>query len=473
MRIDVSLKHARSGSRLQRIAVWLVILALGLALGGVIGAFRSTADGTLSGMLRELVTGPPDDRLTALPLDVKFRVLQTLRERRQAWRTDGLRASPEPSAVEAGVRQGQAQLSVALSLLGPLEGRGPTEFGRIRVDVRGEGDFAGMRAFSLEDPGQPALLRELILYHELARVGGIAPRNLAVGVRINGDRAGTAVAVEQPSTAMLLAAHKPLGALVGWEPGLPSGVDLDAAAWLAVAQAARWSTSARGLQGTPQESHIAWAQTRLDGLRAGKLALEDALDLPAMAQLMALAELTGLASRVLDWQSLRWYLNPVTLKLEPVVRLEPEPAGPQLARDALLPRLLACPPLRALYDSALRSQAQAFVAPTAAERTAKHFGAIWFTLPPAAWQRQWLVVQQRAMRLLAAETVPVEPVGPMVFLPQPPTSASMATPLTGEAGRMRAEALLVLDKLPPVNCFGGAPAIDDEAPVAKPAQVAP
>ncbi len=445
MRIDVSPKQIRRGTRPQRVAVMAVILAIGVVLGAALGGLRPAAEGTLSGMARTLVDGPTDDRLPQLLLDVHFRQLQTLRDRRQALRTQGLRPSPEPSAVLAGIRQGSRRLDAALSLLGPAQSRAPGELGRLQVELRGEGDYAGMRAFTLEDPDQPTLLRELMLYHALDRVGAIAPRTQAVGVRVNGARWGAAVLVEQPSSAMLRAAHRPLGALVGWEAVLPAGVDLDTAGWLLQPQAARWSTSARGLQGTPLESHTAWAESRLDGLRAGTLAPEAVLDIEATARLMALAELTGLADRVLDWQSLRWYLNPISLRLEPVVHLDAESAGPRVRADALLPRLMASAPIRQVFQTMLRAEAERLLAPDTHLRLERHLHATWPTLASPVWQRQWLVVRQRAMRLLAAERVPVEAMlpPPVVFLPQEVTDAHLALPFAVDVGPVGGHALLV------------------------------
>ncbi len=457
MRIETSSTPIRRHAQQKRRAIFAAILVVGVVLGTGLGALRRTADGTWLGMMHNLLEGPTEDHLPQLLLDLRFRGLQTLRDRRLAWHASGVRPSPEPSAVQAGLRRDERQLEVALSLLGPPQSRGLGDLGRMQVDVRGEGDFAGMRAFALDDPQEPSLLRELILYQQLAQTGAIAPRTLAVGVRINGERMGMAIAVEQPSSAMLLAVHRPLGALVGWEAVLPNGVDLDAAAWLPHPQPARWSTSARGLQGTPQESHPAWAQTRLDGLRAGQLAPEMVLNVDAMARLMALAELTGLADRVLDWQSLRWYLDPESLRLEPVVRLTPDHPGPQLADDALPRLLLASEPLRQAYATALQTEAARLMAADTQLQLQRQVAAIWPTLPPATWQSAWQVVQQRAVRVLAAETVPVEPARPMVFLPQPPTSTAAVSHSMTEADRKRAHVLLDLQGVPPINCFGFTP----------------
>ena len=427
MRVDVSPKQVRRGPWLQRAAVLLVLLVCGVVLGVAIGTLRPGADGTLSDGLKTQVLGPADDALPQLQIDVKFKALQQLRAQRVAYQDTGKRPSPLPSAQAATIRQGERQLDVALALAGPPQSRGPGALGRLLVDVRGEGDFAGLRAFVVEDARQPTLLRELLLYHLLARAGGIAPRTLALGLRVNGERWGTAVAVEQPSSALLTAAHRPLGALVGWEPVLPDGADLDTAAWQAPPQAARWSTSARALQGTPLEAHTAWAQSRLDELRLGRVKLEDALDLPAMAQLMALAELTGLAPRVLDWQSLRWYLNPVTLKLEPVLWLQPEAGGPQLRADLLLPQLLACAPLQPLYAADLQRLATQQSQPAAHDGAVTQLTTVWPTLAAATAQREFLTIRQRAERLLAAAQLPVEvlPPPPANFLPQAMTPSAV------------------------------------------------
>ncbi len=444
MRVDASPDAARR-QRSAQVAAALVILAIGVVIGWALDVQRVAADGTLLGAAHNLIDGSAADRLPQLLLDIHFRALQSLRERRLAWRAQGQRPAPDPGTVAARLRLGETQQDVALSLLGPPQSRSPTELGRLLVDVHGEGDFAGMRTFALEDPSAPELLRELILYHELTRVGAVAPRALAVGVRANNDRWGVAVAVEQPSQAMLRAAHRPLGALVGWAAIVPQGMDLDAGLWLPEPQAARWSAGAHSLQGTPVAAHTAWAQARLDGLRAGVLAPEDVLDVEATARLIALAELTGLADRALTWHNLRWYLNPVSLRLEPVLALTPERAEPQVDAHALLPRLLASPPLRTALTTMLRADAERLLAPDAQLRVERYFAGIWPTLAMAVWQREWLVVRQRALRLLAAERVPTEPPlpAPTVYLPQPVTDAHAALPFAVDAGLPEAHALRI------------------------------
>ena len=427
MRVDVSPQEVRRGHRPERILGLLAILAVGVVLGAALGALRPAADGTVSGLARTLVDGPVDDRLPQLQLDVHFRALQTLRELRETWASHGLRAAPEPNAVPAALRVGEKQLEIGLALQGPAQSRGPGQLGRLLVDVHGEGNYAGMRSFVLEDPAEPLLLRQVILAHELARAHAIAPRTLAVGVRVNGARWGTAVLVEPPSLALLQTAGRPVGALVGWETLVPDGTDLDTQTWLAQPPAAHWSTGASALRGTPLEVHTAWAQARLDAVRAGQMPAADVLDVDATARLLALAELTGLTARVVDWQRLRWYLNPQSLRLEPVVALGPELPGPQVRADALLPLLLRSPPIAHAFATHLRAEAERVLAHDAEEHLAKHVAIIWPTLTPATWQREWLVVRQRAARLLAAESLAIDaplPVTPSaaVLAPTPPTS---------------------------------------------------
>ncbi len=444
MRIDVSPEQAKRQRSTQVLAA-VVILVLGVVLGVALDAVRVAADGSLLGMARTMLDGPAADSLPQLLMDVHFRNLQALRDRRRTWRADGLRPSPEPPTQPAALRQGERQVDVTLGLLGPAQSSAPGELGRLQVDVHGAGDFAGMRLFSLEDPAQPGLLRALILTHELARVGLVAPRTLAVGVRVNGDRWGPALALEQPSPEMLRAAHRPLGALVGWQAVLPEGADLDTGLWLPEPQHARWSAGARALQGTPLEAHIAWAQARLDAVRAGTLAPELALDVEAVARLLALAELTGLTDRVVTWATLRWYLNPVSLRLEPVLALDLEPPGPQIRADALLPRLLASRQIAQLLATLLRAEAARVLAPDAQLRLERRLLVTWPTLPSKVWQREWLTVRQRALRLLAAERVPVEPPLPVptVYLPLAATDAHQALPFAVDAGLPEAHALRV------------------------------
>ena len=445
MRIDNSPERIRRGTPLQRAVAVIGVLAVGMVLGVGLGSLRRGAPGSLSAAARAVVDGPLDAQLRQLVIDIRFRALQTLQERRQAWRSLGQRQAPEPQSVAAGVRQGNNEAAVALSLLGPANSRAPGELGRLLVDVHGDGDFAGMRSFSLEDLDAPDVVQLLVLSRELARSGGISPRVEAVGLVVNGARWGAALLVEQPSSALLRHAHRPLGALVGWMPLVPPGVDLGASQWLPRPQPAQWSTSARGLQGTPEEAQIAWAQARLDGIRSGQVALEEALDVTATARVLAIAEITGLAERVVQWRDLRWYLHPVSLRLEPVVHLDADAPGPAVRDDTLIPLLLASPAVRAAYASALHAEAQRLTATDAAEHIRKRCAEAWPTMPEAIWARAWSTMRQRAVQALAAEHLPAEQVNPPsgLFLPVPATNAYAALPFATDRAAPAQHALQI------------------------------
>ena len=148
---------------------------MGAVLGAALSAVQPSG-GTLSGMARDWIDGPLDAHLPPMFLDVHFRALQTLRERRRTWQATGLRPAPVPNALSAGLRQGQTELELAVSLLGPAGSHAPGELGRLLAEVRGDGDFDGMRTFSLEDPADSELLRGVIFAAELRLEGLLAPR---------------------------------------------------------------------------------------------------------------------------------------------------------------------------------------------------------------------------------------------------------------------------------------------------------
>lgn len=426
--------HTARDHRLERL--WLVgsLIALGSVVGLAIASVRITPPGretTVAGTVRALLVEPVDPNLPILQLDIRFRALETLRERRAQWLETGIRPTPEPGPVQAGVRLGQQEVELTLGLPGPVQSRGPGELGRLRLDVRDEADIGGMRALVAETSKRPDLGQELVFYAELAETKAIAPRVQAVGLQVNGTLWDTAVLVEQPSAAMVTASNRPLGALVGWDVQLPDGLDVDTSEWLPQPTPARWSTGARALVGTPMETHTAWAQGQLDHLRAGDLPAEQVVDVEATARVLALAELTGLADRVFTWGQLRWYLHPTTLKLEPVVQLTPDLPGPQVRTDTLLLRLLQSKPLQTAYATRLRAEAQRLLAPSARPRLEHRLGKMWISMPENLWLPGWELVQQRAHRVQMAEKVPVETLPPPpTFLPASVTPTELAPTLT-------------------------------------------
>ena len=293
-----------------------------------------------------------------LTLDIKFRHLQALRDSRAAWRASGVRLAAEENETSASVRQGGRSLDVTVALAGAPLDQGPFEFGQLRIAVKGEGDLFGMKKLLLDDPDRPEFLQEALYYACLQRAGLLAPKLQVVQLVVNGKDWGTAVAVEQPAVEALALHDHADGVLVGWDPALQPGSNKDALAWLDPRTVEPVVEGARRIEGTALADQAGLAVGQMRALMRGTLSAEQVVDVHKTARFLALSEIWGM-SRALHWHATRWVMHPVTLRLEPFVRL---PSGADAGRLvdglAMAQRLLDSPVFRAEYEAALREEAK-------------------------------------------------------------------------------------------------------------------
>ena len=306
---------------------WLGRAFVGLLLlfvGGAIGLFASTLGGKKPHEVRRAVRSVQawldpgaQASLPQLVLDIKFRHVQTLRERRDAWAERGARIAGDNEATPASVRVGQRMVEVGVTLAGKPDDQGPGELGRLRLAVKSEGELWGMRRLTLDDPERPGFVQEALFYGALQRAGLLAPHLQSVRLDLNGKDVGVAVAVEQPSVEGLQRAGRPDAAMIGWDPSLTPGGNADAAAWLDPRTLEpQVEGGAKRLLGTPLADQAALGVTLLRDLVRGTATAEETVDIARTARFVAICEVWG-QGRALQWNASRWVLHPLTLRLEP------------------------------------------------------------------------------------------------------------------------------------------------------------
>ncbi len=362
--------------------------------------------------------------LPILAIDIKFTHLQDLRNRHAVWLARGARHAQDKDAVSAAVRLGNARREIGVSLAGSADDAGPGQLGRLRITVRGDGSVLGMKRFVLDDPHRPGFSQEVLFYAALERAGLIAPRLRAVAVEVNGTDWGQAVAVEQPSPDHVEAHGRPPGPLVGWDSPVVPGEDADAVTWLDPRPLEpKVEGEVRRIAGTPMADQAALAVSLLRDLMRGKLPAERVVDVDRTARYLALCEVWGMADG-LQWGAARWLLHPLTLRLEPFVRLTPS-SGRVVDGLVMAQYLLQSPVLRARYEVALREEADRVLAPAEAARLVARVHERLPSLDAAELSSRPTVA--RARQVLDAQSLHLVPLPPGASQPVP--LAEMQNPL--------------------------------------------
>lgn len=420
MRIELP-KHERV-ARPRRTWVGWTMAGLALAVTGALVGWTASRgvgptrparnQGVVDSFLQWFDPAVARTEVPTLTLDIKFRHLQALRERRAAWTTSGARLAAEENETTASVRYAGRPLDVTVALAGSPLDTGPFELGRLKIAVKGEGDLFGMKKLLLDDPSRPELLHEALFYAALQRAGLLAPKVQAVQLVVNGKVWGVALAVEQPSVEALGLHHHPEGVMLGWDPPLQPGANQDALAWLDPRTLEPVVEEARRIAGTPLADQAGLAVAGLHDLMRGTVPAEQVVDVQKTARFLAICEVWGM-SRALQWPEMRWVMHPVTLRLEPFVRMPAGPAAGRLADGlAVVQRLLESSTFRAQYEADLRDEAR-HLDPKAIVRLVQAVAPHWPALADVDMQASTLGVLARARQ--------VQDVSKLAFVPAPAT----------------------------------------------------
>ncbi|MFQ5416327.1 MAG: hypothetical protein ACE5FL_04665 [Myxococcota bacterium] len=334
------------------------------------GALRAVGLAPLH-WLRALVSDVPVDRLS---LDIRFKHLHRLHEKRDDALRSGILVPRDADVVPVGLRSNGEEVSARLRLAGndPELLRG--EKWPLHVRTRGNGHVKGMRRFTLWAPEARGHGAEQGFLDHVRREDVLAPRSLIVDVTRNGKHLGLMALVESPSTEMLASQQRRDGPMLRFDAaprarGRPT--DVSVISPLRPAAVARSRRLERAFE---------TADGLLRGFLAGDLPAGAVFDAERMGRYRALAELWGVPSPF-GWRTLRLYYNPLTARLEPIAQA----AGPGLRpvddphdeiAQPLADRLALDPDLRSAYSAAMARIAAAMSTETFATDLAERDGAL-------------------------------------------------------------------------------------------------
>jgi hypothetical protein len=187
-----------------------------------------------------------------------------------------------------------------------------------RIDLKSDFAIYGMSEFSIQDPSTRYGLREAVLYEFYRFEGGVALRYDFIDVFVNDIYKGVYAYEEFFTSEMIEASNKRDGPVIkANEDGLwaSRAYDFNNLVFDGSIETFKYSTSVK------DESHIDLSEYAINlyqNYKAGEVSLEDAFDVELLAKYHAIEEIFVAMHGSRIWHNTRFYLNPITLKLEPV-----------------------------------------------------------------------------------------------------------------------------------------------------------
>lgn len=314
---------------------------------------------------------PQDGTIPQLALSIGTREMMQLSTLRDEALKRGLLFRTENDLVKALIYDGNQHQKAMVRLKGDFIDHLQGDKWSWRVQMKNGGQVLGLRRFSLQAPDTRGYHWEALFLQNLRDEGVLAPRYEFVDLTVNGRDVGVMALEEHFSKELLEAqAHKE-GVLLRFDEdefwrdrsrndailGLGKVGSAHDFSWR---DARARPFRASKLRKSPLLSRqAALAVGLLRALQTGQAEPSQVLDIEAWGKLFAVAELWGYWHG-LRWHNLRFYLNPYTLKLDPVAfdATSKRPAKGSLTVDKHLIFLRYLMSDDAIYDSYRRHLAR-------------------------------------------------------------------------------------------------------------------
>lgn len=279
------------------------------------------ASGTYLRALRTDVPAAPK-----LVIDVPFKAIRQIYAKRTAALERGILVQGEDDFVKGRIRYADEVLPIKLRLKGDWNDHLAGRKWSFRVRVRKGRQLFGMRRFSLQNPATRGFQAEVLYFAVLREFGVLTPRYSFVDVTLNGEALGLMALEEFFAKELLEHRERRAGVIVRFDERL---------VWRARdasnGEAVGWGGAFDSYLNAPIDGfasstiasdpelrrQYALAEGLLRGFVDQTLSGADVFDVQQMGAMLAVADAFG-AWHAVAWHNLRFYLNPITLRLEPV-----------------------------------------------------------------------------------------------------------------------------------------------------------
>jgi hypothetical protein len=340
--------------------------------GGTLYSYDRTTTEKLSivigNFLRDISEAEPE--IPDLVIDVPFKEMRKIYAKREAAIQHGNLIQGTDDFVRGEIRAEGRTIPIKLRLKGDWNDHLAGRKWSFRIHVRKGEQLFGMRRFSIQNPATRGFQSELMYFDVASKFGLMSPRYSFVNVILNGEPMGIMAMEEFFSKELLEYQQRREGVIVRFDESLvwkaTDSLTGESVGWGGAFDHYRNASIDAIGSGQIAESP---ALTKQYGVAVGllrgfvneELAASEVFDAQQMGRFLAVSDAFGTWHAV-AWHNLRFYLNPVTLKLEPVAfdaTLQKHMEGGQsvLNDEPMMLQLMQDPVILAAYQDALEELA--------------------------------------------------------------------------------------------------------------------
>ena len=256
-----------------------------------------------------------------LVIDIKHKNFQFLEYKRAAALKKGVLITQDDSYVPAKLTADGKTVPVRIRLKGDLTDHLEGDKWSFRINVRGDEAVWGMRSFSIQDPKRSGWGHEWVMYEWFKKEGLIALRYDFVEVIINGRNLGIFALEESFGKELIEHNQRREGPILKWDesalfdPDLTTGGDTAGEPDLFYAADVTSFKTGKMFADKTLRDLFYTGRDMLLALRNGQAAFSDVFDVERAAKTVAILEIINAVHGV-RWKNCRFYMNPVTGRLE-------------------------------------------------------------------------------------------------------------------------------------------------------------
>jgi hypothetical protein len=319
--INAHLPRARS-----MILFCVLIFGLGFYLGGYTPAPASIESRikeisrTNFTVLKNYVRGKMSQP-KKMTIDIKHKDYQYLEFKRAQALQRGVLITDDESFVPAWVTVDGKRTKAKMRLKGDITDHLEGDKWSFRIQVKGGKTIWGMRRFSIQAPERSGWGHEWVMYQWFRKEGLISLRYDFIELTINGKRRGLFAMEESFGKELLENNQRREGPILKWDESLlfdnrkvTKGDWLEETDLFQAADVLSFSTT-KMLTNKSLRDNFLWGRHMLTALRKGQARLGEVFDVERAAKTVAILRMQNVLHGF-RWKNCRFYVNPVTRKLE-------------------------------------------------------------------------------------------------------------------------------------------------------------